>query len=377
MKLVRIAAAVVLLIAAVYLLIAGQALLIPFVLACFLAYIIHILAAFFRHPYRKGPRLAQPVAFGFAFVSIFGPGYLFFVLISDSVRRFMDSAVQYQLNINKKLQPLLERFGLGDVEQLWQQIADFQLNDILQNVAGSVANIVSQTGLILVFLLFILIEARMVPIKIRALVQRPQRRREITALLLRIDRSIRVYLGVKTFVSFLTALLSYAVMAVMGLDFAILWALLIFALNYIPNIGSVVATALPAALALAQFDSLAPFLVIGIGVTMIQLFVANVIEPRMMGRSLNLSPLVIILSLFVWGMWWGVAGMFLCVPLTAVLVIICANFPQTRFIAVLLSSDGRLPDPHRDTGAPPEPLAEADPASAGEAAKERAQHLPR
>jgi predicted PurR-regulated permease PerM len=128
-----------------------------------------------------------------------------------------------------------------------------------------------------------------------------------------------------------------------GLDFAIFWAFLIFLLNFIPNIGSLIATLFPSALALIQFENtFAPFLVILIGVGAIQLLVGNLIEPRMMGSSLNISSLAVILSLSLWGTIWGITGMVLCVPITVIMMIIFAQFPTTRPVAILLSENGQL-----------------------------------
>jgi predicted PurR-regulated permease PerM len=157
-----------------------------------------------------------------------------------------------------------------------------------------------------------------------------------------IDHDIRIYMGVKTLASTITAALSWAIMTFVGLDFAEFWALLIFLFNFIPNIGSLIATALPTVLALAQFDTLRPFAIVGIGVTAVQLLVANVIEPNLTGKSLNMSPLVVMLALVLWGMMWGAVGMLLCVPITAVIMIILSHFPSTRWIPILLSKDGGI-----------------------------------
>jgi len=126
------------------------------------------------------------------------------------------------------------------------------------------------------------------------------------------------------------------------LDFAEFWALLIFFLNYIPNIGAMVATAFPVALALIQFDSWEPFIEITSGIVAIQFIVGNFLEPRLLGKSLNLSTLVILFALALWGSLWGIIGMFLSVPITVMMMIIFAHFDVTRPIAILLSQDGYI-----------------------------------
>ena len=142
-----------------------------------------------------------------------------------------------------------------------------------------------------------------------------------------------------------TSSLAYAVMRWVGVDFAGFWAVMVFFLYYIPTVGSILAIVAPALLTLVQFDHLTPFLIVLIVIGTIQIVTANVIEPAIMGRSLNLSPLVVILSLMVWGTMWGVVGMFLCVPIMVVLLIVLAHFETTRPVAILLSADGRIPEP--------------------------------
>ena len=127
-----------------------------------------------------------------------------------------------------------------------------------------------------------------------------------------------------------------------GIDYAPFWALLIFMLNYIPTFGSMVGVLFPSLLALVQFDSLTNFFILVPILTAIQMLIGNVLEPKLMGNSLNLSAIVVLLSLAIWGSIWGIPGMFLSVPITVVLMIIFSNVPQTRAIAILLSSDGDI-----------------------------------
>ena len=142
--------------------------------------------------------------------------------------------------------------------------------------------------------------------------------------------------------SLLTGFLSYIVLLLFGVDFAFLWAFLIFLFNYIPYIGSFVATLLPSIFAVFQFGSFLPFIWIFAGVEAIQVLVGNYIEPRVMGKTLNLSPLVVILALSFWGAIWGILGMLLSVPITSIMVIIMAQFPNTRNIAILLSENADI-----------------------------------
>jgi predicted PurR-regulated permease PerM len=152
-----------------------------------------------------------------------------------------------------------------------------------------------------------------------------------------INRQIQKYLAVKTVTSLLTGALTVLVLVIFGVDFALLLGFLAFVLNYIPSIGSIVATLIAGLMAFFQFgNSLTPvwvLLLLGI----IQTVIGNFIDPKLMGRTLDLSPLLVIFSLIFWGWLWGVAGMFLAVPLLAVFKIIFENVPSLKFLAVLMS----------------------------------------
>jgi Predicted permease len=164
--------------------------------------------------------------------------------------------------------------------------------------------------------------------------------------------TVQRYLGIKTGASLATGLLVGAFNLAIGLDFYILWGVLAFVLNYVPSIGSIVAAVPPVALALVQLGPgwAVAVLIVYIGVN---LTIGNFIEPRILGRRLGLSPLVVILSLFFWGWVWGPAGMLLSVPMTVVVKLLLEIPPETRWLAVLLG-------PARDATEIPTELPTAD-----------------
>ncbi len=131
-------------------------------------------------------------------------------------------------------------------------------------------------------------------------------------------------------------------MAAVRVDLAVFWAVLRFILNFIPTIGSIIAVSFPILLSVVQFDSWLPTIILSIFLVSIQIVIGNILEPRFMGKSLNLSPLVIILSLSIWGSIWGVVGMFLCIPIMVILNIILAKFDKTRGLAVMFSARGKV-----------------------------------
>ena len=213
---------------------------------------------------------------------------------------------------------------------------------LISGVAGAVAKVAGNTGLIVIYVIFLLAEQRTFPRKIEALFPEAGRRKEVQIILSDIQKRTQTYIAVKTLLSLVTAVISYVVLVAVGLDLAGFWAFVIFLLAYIPTIGSLLGVIFPALMALLQFGGISEFLIIAVGLGAAQLVIGNVLEPRMMGRSLNLSSLVVIVSLAVWGSLWGVTGMFLSVPITVVLMIILAQFKQTRPIAILLSANGKV-----------------------------------
>jgi AI-2 transport protein TqsA len=226
--------------------------------------------------------------------------------------------------------------------------------DLTRHAAGlfvTAQSLLLNAILIVLYVGFLMGERRYVGEKIAALSPDPTRARETAQMLSAISGGIRRYIWIKTLISLLTALLSYAVLRGLGVDFAETWALLIFFLNYIPNIGSVIGVIFPTVLALVQFDTLVPFFTIGIGLTAIQLIIGNIVDPMLTGRSLNMSSFAIVLLLAFWGTIWGIVGMFLCVPIMMLMMIVCANVPSWRWVAVLLSKDGRI------DGQPPPSIA--------------------
>jgi predicted PurR-regulated permease PerM len=232
--------------------------------------------------------------------------------------------------------------GLEGPVDLGELIRQIRLESVLPELAGALSSLLGMAGLIVAYVIFLLIEQHRFGAKIHALFPDPEREQWVRTMLTRIQEDIRTYVWIKTLTSALTGAVSYVVLLVVGVDFAEFWAVVIFLLNYIPTIGSLLGVMFPAVLALVQFSTPVPALVVAGVLGSVQFTIGNLIEPRLMGRSLNLSPLVVILSLVVWGNIWGVVGMFLCVPLTGIIMIVMSYFPGTRPIAILLSSDGRV-----------------------------------
>jgi AI-2 transport protein TqsA len=331
--------------ATIYLLVAGRGLLLPFILGLVLWYMVDALADAFEQPRIGRLRLPRPVAL-LAAVCLMG-GLLW--VVGRTIGRNISAVAAAAPDYERRLQILInEGARLVGVEQaptLDELFDRISLADTLSSLATAAASVVSVAGIVLIYAGFLFVEQVRFRRKLAIILGSGSQQERVQAVLDRIDRDIRVYIRIKTTLAVVTAAFAYTVMAWVGVDFAAFWAVMVFFFYYIPTVGSILAIAAPAVLALVQFDHLTPFLIVLLVFGTIQIVTANVIEPTIMGRTLNLSPLVVIVSLVVWGTIWGVVGMFLCVPIMVVALIVLAQFETTRPLAVLLSADGRIPEP--------------------------------
>lgn len=330
------------LIAVGYILILGQRLLIPFVVALFLWYLVNVLAGLVERLRIGRVHVPRWVGYISAFAVLAFAINIVIGIITSSVGELISAAPSYQQSFQRLAWNLQERYEFIDIPEISQFIAEIHVARYIRTLAAAFSGFVGNLGLITIFLLFLFLEQRYFAAKINALMPDPESRDRLYGLLADIDNDIRTYIGIKTAASLLTASASYLVMSYVDLDFAGFWALLIFVLNFIPNIGSIVATAFPSLLALVQFDTLGSFLVVALGITIIQFTIGQIIEPLFAGKSLNVTPLAIIFSLVIWGMMWGIAGAFLCVPILAISMIVLYHFESTRWLAILLSQNGRI-----------------------------------
>lgn len=208
----------------------------------------------------------------------------------------------------------------------------------LSSVSGKAINIISMASLIYIFVLFLLMERQSLIPKLKIAAPGGKGMR-VAVLFERVNRQISKYLLLKALISLATGILFYLASLATGLDFAIMWGVLAFILNFIPSVGSIIITVMTIVMALLQFfPNWANIIYVAVLMISIQTVLGNILDPRIQGVQLNLSPFVILVSLSVWGFIWGVAGMFLAVPITSVLQIVCANVQSLKPIAVMIGS---------------------------------------
>jgi len=261
-------------------------------------------------------------------------------MISNNIQQLSEAAPEYQKNITMVSDKINEAFDIDIMESITGMVEDFDFAGILSSLFSALTSIFGDTFLIIIYLIFILIEEPIFPRKLNAMYKEPEKLANTQRMLGKIDKSINNYIAIKTLTSLLTGTLSFFVLLLIGVDAPFFWAFLIFIMNYIPTIGSIIATLFPTIFAMLQFgDFTHPVLVLAI-VGSIQLLIGSVLEPRIMGNTLNMSTLVVILSLALWGLIWGVVGMLLGVLIMAILILVMAELPGTRSVAILLSKKG-------------------------------------
>ncbi|WP_171060619.1 AI-2E family transporter [Poseidonocella sp. HB161398] len=346
--LVRLAAALVILTIVLSGLTLGARIFVPLAEALIVWFVLNRMAAALRRTRWLGPRLSHggAMALAAACVALIG-----LVAVYSGVRGLLANGPQ-TLSLAESLDPLVARLSKlvgADAGLIVDRMLDaVGLERLMQQVVLGMIGLINQFGVVAIYVGFLLADQALFPAKMRALFPDPARRAEAEALLGELAARISSYLWIMTRVSALTAALSWLAMWLLGLHNALFWAILVFVLNFIPTIGSVLGVMLPTAFAILQFGELGGVVVLGCLLGAVQFTIGNILLPRMAGQTLNISLVVTILALFVWGALWGVTGLFLAVPLTAMLVIVAARFEASRPIAVMLSRTGEF-------GARPEP----------------------
>lgn len=326
-----------------YLLITARTLLIPVIIAIFLWYLLNTIAQGMKKIPAIGGHLPNGLCLSLALVILLYLVYLLVIIITNNVNEVINSAPRYQNNLMAFLQQIDARFNIKILAMMNDWVSQLNFRATFLNIYGVFTTITSNALLISLYVIFLFLEQQVMRAKLEALFNQKKHLQLADTIISQILKDTETYVGIKTFLSLITAGGSWVLMKSVGLDFSEFWAILIFFLNFIPNIGAVIATVFPAALAIIQFNtSWWPFMVITGGITLIQFIVGNFIEPKLMGDRLNLSPLVILITLAIWGALWGILGMFLSVPITVIMMIIFSHFRQTESIAILLSKNGKI-----------------------------------
>lgn len=332
-------------IAAIYVL---KSILIPFVLA-------GLLSIVYRPLVTKLRSWKIPMVLCLLAVLIITGGCLWgmYNIISISVDAAITKAPEYQTRItelqvqfNKTTAYVSKALALKPgVMKMERWFNDETLSSTATGVANGLLAFAGDSVLILLFLIFMVPGGEFFPRKLR-LAFDGVTTFDVVAVYRAVNQKVRRYLGIKTMLNAAVAILTYIVLLIWGVDFAELIALLTFLMHYLPNIGSFLSTVIPGVVALVQFGSLGEAMLIVVILIVMQNIIGNIIEPKIMGTSLDLSPVLVLFSLAFWGLIWGVVGMILSVPIMAVTKVILENIPSTRPLAVLMSGSPK-PSKHK------------------------------
>jgi len=313
---------------------AASAILVPFLLSAFIA-IISAAPMFWLQ--KKG--VPSWLSLLIVVIGIIAAITLAAALVGKSVAGFSQNLPEYQEKIKAQTATFLTWLAHLGIDTKSLALEDTFDPGAAMKLAGSMlnglGNVLTNGFLILMTVIFMLLEAASFPVKLRAIVDTPEASMNRWAGFI---NDVKQYMAIKTWVSLATGVIIFLWLAVLGVDYALLWGFLAFALNYVPNIGSIIAAIPAVLLALVQVGP-GKALAAAAGYLLVNVLMGSIIEPRFMGRGLGLSTLVVFLSLLFWGWVLGPVGMLLSVPLTITAKIALDSRDDTRWLAVLLGPE--------------------------------------
>jgi len=324
----------------------GRAVFVPIVLAGLVVYVILGLTRLVGMLPVIGPVLSPRLRFALAILLALSAVAGIVLVLLAHIDRVAAALPKYQASLLATLQGLANRFGFDDEPSwrtLWQAVSgQVNVQAVIGTSVSSATAIAGGTIVVLLYVVFILAERVHFPTKVDRMFADAQAVARVRAIMVSMNARIGTYLALKSLLGFLLGVVSWLVMVYFGLELALFWALMIGILNYVPYLGSFLGVALPVALAVVQFGDIGTVFALLAALTVVQFVIGNFLDPYLLGNSLNLSTFAILASLMVWSALWGIAGAFLAVPLTAVMVIVLSEFPGTRPVAILLSRSGDL-----------------------------------
>jgi predicted PurR-regulated permease PerM len=299
-----------------------------------------------RLTHYKIPKLASLT---FLLILIFVIFYFLGVLIFSSITSFIDKVPDYFKSFPDLLKSITEKLTVFSAklnitqDSLDKIMTDLNWQDIINRITavasatfGSFATFLGNLILVFLFLMFMLASQSTFTDKINKAFS-PKKAGQIVFVLDSIETKVQHYLLIKTAVSLLTALVAGIIIYIGGFDFVFFCALIVFVLNFIPNLGSIVATIIPVLIGLMKYGFSLRVLLVLIGLMLTQFILGNIVEPSITGKNLDLSPIVILFSLIFWGYTWGIIGMILAVPITSSLKIIFEHIPSLNPVAKMIS----------------------------------------
>lgn len=336
-----VTAAVVLAAVSGWLLVIGKDFLLPIVIAVVSVYVLTAASAWLgRQPVVE--RLPEVARRSFVLLAFIGIITGFGSVVVSTARALQMRVPVYAANLQRMAEDTAASFGAplppDWTAQLRDSLPPISLQDLLGMLLSSLGSLAGTIFMVAIYAMFLMAERAGFARKIAAALP-GERAALVQDTVRRINRSIGDYLAIKTLINIILAAMCLVILLLFGIDFALFWAIVIGLLNYIPYVGSYLGVIFPVMLALAQTGSIGVTLLLTALLIAAQTWVGNVLEPRVVGRKVNMSPFVVLVTLTFWTMLWGIPGAILSVPLTSMIAIVLAAFPQTRPLAVLLADD--------------------------------------
>jgi predicted PurR-regulated permease PerM len=261
--------------------------------------------------------------------------------VADNAAHFARQAAVYSARLNLLIGDVATHSGLQAPPTLDELLEDASPAKVVGVIAGGLRRGGEVAIFVLIYLGFLIAARRGFPAKLRSLVAGASEGVEADRLLERIRTGVESYVWGQTIIAAIISLASGVIMTILGLQHVVFWGFLIFLASFIPILGGAVGVLIPPLFGLLQFPDLARPVIMLIGLELVHIAVGQVLQPRLHGKNLNIDPVVVVLSLAFWSLIWGIAGAFLSIPLTVISMAVMAEFDSTRWIAVLLSSDGQ------------------------------------
>ncbi|MFA7172569.1 MAG: AI-2E family transporter [Kiritimatiellia bacterium] len=312
----------------------SQSVVIPLIFAYLLSYLTSPVLTFLK-------KLKIPGAMGVFIIVLLllGVAYLFGAFLFERVGAFAEEYPKYQTKFMEIIESVTSRWKI-DPSRLHDIDWTKEIGSRLMAFSGSFVGFMSKVGLVMFFLVFMLLEQGSFKTRLFKAMS-AERAAVIAETVTSITGQIRRYLQIKMTVSLITAILVWMVLALLKVDFAITWGMLTFFLNFVPSIGSIMATIPPIFVTfVANYPRPLPVILVSVALLLIQIVMGNIVEPKIQGKGLNLSPVVILFSLVFWGWLWGIPGMLLSVPIASSIKIACENIEALHPVAIFMGSAG-------------------------------------
>jgi len=323
-----------------WLLFAGQSIVLPIVTAIITVYILTTASELIgRQPVlRRLPGFVRHLVVLLIFTAALAG---FALVVQITVRQLLIALPRYQTNLQMLMDQLVHQ-GWIEKHQTLQEILDLiveriNLHSLFRRLFNGLTSFGLNLFLVVLYAAFLLGERRSFGHKLAAALPVGNKAEVTGQIVEQINARIGDYLAVKTLINIILGILSYVIMWWMGVDFALFWALLIGLFNYIPYLGGPMGVAPPVILSFAQWGAPWNTLVLCGLLTLVQMVIGMILDPKLVGKQVNLSPFVVMIALAIWGALWGLPGAILAVPMTSIIAIVCAAFQPTRFVSVLLA----------------------------------------